>query len=212
MPYFHTTDVNILFLHLPKTGGSSITNYFLNKYNLQYGPDKLITYVKTYDGVHYQHVIYSKIKNHNACFNIDYNNLTLMTCVRNPYNRIISGLFHSGLIKVNTTPEEVFSVLTNDYLLECNLIKYDNHPLPQYMFILDTDGTLLKNVKILYSEHLTHDMQLLGYNDFCVKDNVCRESNVKKYSEYLNDESIKLINTYYAKDFEYFNYEMKEAQ
>ena len=209
MPYFHTTNVNILFLHVPKTGGTSITNYFLNKYNLQYGPHTLITYVKTYDGVHYHHVIYSKIRNHNECFNIDYDNLTIMTCVRNPYDRTISDLFHNSLITSSSTPEEVFSVLINDYLLDSNIIKYDNHPLPQYMFILDTDGTLLKNVKILYTEHLTHNMQLLGYDDFCVKDNVCLTSNVKKYSEYLNEDSIKLINTYYAKDFEYFNYEMK---
>ena len=52
-------------------------------------------------------------------------------------------------------------------------------------------------------------MQLLGYTDFNNRDNICRpDTNNKKYLDFLNIDSIKLINLHYAKDFEYFNYDM----
>jgi hypothetical protein len=215
MPYIHVTDneepannVNILFIHIPKTAGTSITSYFFKKYNILKGPESLLTYHRTYDGIHFQHLLYSKIKNHNDCFRIDFNNLTVITCVRNPYYRIISDLFYFKLINKNSTSEEVYSIIKDNFLLEENIVKYDNHPLPQYTFILDTDGTVVKDIKILYTEHLTHNMELLGYNDFNIKENVCSEVSSKNYFKFLNIDSIKLINQHYAKDFEYFNYDM----
>jgi hypothetical protein len=215
MPYIHVTNnedpnknVNILFIHIPKTAGTSITSYFFSKYNLIQGPETLLTYTRTYDGIHFQHILYSKIKTYNDCFKIDFNNLTVITCVRNPYTRIISDLFYYKLINKDSTPEEVYLIIKNHYLLEENILKYDNHSLPQYMFVLDTDGTILKNIKILYTEHLKHNMELLGYNDFNNNDNVCSEVSSKKYLQFLNIDSIKLINQHYAKDFEYFNYDM----
>jgi argininosuccinate lyase len=35
MPYFNNGIVNILLIHIPKTGGSSVTTYFANKYNIK---------------------------------------------------------------------------------------------------------------------------------------------------------------------------------
>jgi hypothetical protein len=34
MPYFQNKNVNILFIHIPKTGGSSLELYFSNKYKI----------------------------------------------------------------------------------------------------------------------------------------------------------------------------------
>ena len=34
MPYFHNKDVNLLFIHIPKTGGSSLETYFSKKFNM----------------------------------------------------------------------------------------------------------------------------------------------------------------------------------
>ena len=160
MPYIHVTNnddssknVNILLIHIPKTGGTSLSNYFFKKYNIIQGPESLLTYHRTYDGIHFQHLLYSKIKIHNDCFKVDFDNLSVITCVRNPYARIVSDLFHFDLLTKITTPEEVYLIIKNNFLLDENITKYDNHSLPQYKFILDTDGTIVKDIKILHTEH-----------------------------------------------------------
>lgn len=35
MPYFKNDNVNVLFIHIPKTGGTSIENYFSSKFNIK---------------------------------------------------------------------------------------------------------------------------------------------------------------------------------
>ena len=34
MPYFKNNRINLLFIHIPKTGGSSLEKYFNVKYNI----------------------------------------------------------------------------------------------------------------------------------------------------------------------------------
>ena len=34
MPYFKNDNVNILFIHIPKTGGSSVETYLSNHFNI----------------------------------------------------------------------------------------------------------------------------------------------------------------------------------
>jgi hypothetical protein len=49
-------------------------------------------------------------------------------------------------------------------------------------------------------------MYELGYKDFNSYDNV--NTNKINYFTLLNDNSIKMINDYYTKDFELFNFNM----
>ena len=64
----------------------------------------------------------------------------------------------------------------------------------------------MKNIKIMRTENLNNDMINLGYDDFDKFEQVSNVTN-KNYYSYLNLESVKLINDFYEKDFEYFNYE-----
>ena len=36
MPYFHNNYVNLLFIHIPKTGGSSLEIYFSKKFTADF--------------------------------------------------------------------------------------------------------------------------------------------------------------------------------
>ena len=113
MPYFKNNDVNILFIHIPKTGGSSVEEYLYAKFSIQHNNKSLYGFIdpelKLNENMiinsSLQHITYDQIIEYNTAFNIDLNNIKIITVVRNPYERIISGLFFNDKINVNTSKE-----------------------------------------------------------------------------------------------------------
>ena len=160
--------------------------------------------------------LYCILKNKDL-FEIDMENLKIITVVRNPYHRIMSDLFFYKLININSTPNEVYI-----QLIKFIKDKYtDGHNLPQYLFLLNKsiehnhNWNEIKfnneyNVKfiLLRTESLKEDMKRIGFPEFNYYENKNSEKNIN-YDDYLNDNSIKLINQYYDKDFYYFGYTKK---
>jgi hypothetical protein len=85
--------------------------------------------------------------------------------------------------------------------------KYDNHNVPQYKFITDKQGNLIPEINILRNETLNDDIKKFGFE---IKQNFQVGKKVD-YNKYLNNDSIDLINTIYKKDFQLFNYKMRET-
>jgi len=208
MPYFNDENVNLLLIHIPKTGGSSLEQYFSKKYNIElnnkslYGfleDEKLYSIIKINSSL--QHITYNDIMKYKDFFKINTNNLDIITIVRNPYDRAISDLFHYSKININSSKEDVYNALIINLLLN-----HDNHSLPQHLFITDENNKLLNNIRILKTENLNNNMFNIGYTDFNINYNSNCFSSLISYYNYLNKDSINLINTYYKKDFELFNY------
>lgn len=209
MPYFKNNKINLLFIHIPKTGGSSLEKYFSVKFNIPLSKKSLMSTgdVKDYAdkseiNSSLQHLTYSTIIKYKDFFKIDENNIQILSVVRNPYNKIMSDLFYLKKINVNSTKEEVYEKM-QIYLQE----NYDNHITPQYKFITNENEELIENLTIIHTETLNKDMEKLGYKDFNIKMNM--NPNNVNYDKYLNDDSIKLINENYKKDFEILNYNKK---
>lgn len=211
MPYLK--EYNCLFIHIPKTGGTSVEIYFMKKLNRILTDFDLYTDTdnNNYDhkyGKSYQHMTYKTIKQNNLffnkIFNIDINKIDkIFTIVRNPYNRILSELVYRGYITMNTSREKIFEIL-KEYIYT-NDTTYDNHIIPQCEFILDENNELNKNIKIMRTETLKENMIKYGFIDFNEYDNVTYGYKYN-YLELLNENSIDLINEYYSKDFTILNY------
>jgi len=208
MPYYKNDDINLLFIHIPKTGGTSLELYFKEKFSIPMNNDCLYKFIEDEQLLNYnmvinsslQHLTYNQIVKYNKEFNIDFNNLKIITIVRNPYERIISDLFFLSKINIDTTKEEVVDII-NHYVEADN---YDNHNIPQHIFITNNNKELITNIHILKTENLTNDMNDLGYSDFNRLDNI--NPNKINYYNYLNEKSIKIINDFYHDDFILFNY------
>jgi hypothetical protein len=219
MPYFHNDIINILFIHINKTGGTSFEQYMSYKFNIYLNPKSLYGSQPWRNSIdapltdeeikvrsvipefsRLQHLTYQQILAGPKYFNINYTNITYITIVRNPYERIISGLFYDKLIKVDTTPDDVFIILKRFLMTQPD----KNIAKPQYLFITDENGKLIPNLKILHTETLQADMVTLGYTDFDTNLN-CNPHKVHYY-KLLNNYSINLINDFYDVDFTMFNY------
>lgn len=209
MPYFKNNKINLLFIHIPKTGGSSLEKYFNVKFNIPLNKKSLMSTEdirefsdKPEINSSLQHLTYNTIIKYKDFFKIDMENIKIITIVRNPYDKIMSDLFYLKKIDINSTKEEVYKNL-QIYLKE----NYDNHITPQYKFITNDEEKLIDNIIILHTETLNDDMSKLGYKDFNIKMNM--NPNAVDYDKYLNEESIKLINEIYKKDFKILNYNKK---
>ena len=210
MPYFKKDTVNILHIHIPKTGGSSIETYFQTIYNIPLNNKSLYLFLNDGEKIKHnlqinsslQHISYLTMLKYKDYFKINFENLVMITVVRNPYERLVSGLFFRLMIHKNSTQEDVFRETKR--FLSSNNSSVDNHNVPQYRFLIDETGEIDANIKILRTETLTEDMHALGYTDFNQRLNVNKSKT--DYYGYLNDESIQLINEFYDEDFKRFNY------
>ena len=204
MPLFNL--INILLIHIPKTGGTSIENYFYNKFNIKRTLNTLYSDLSLILNSHsLQHSTFNELFEKKEYYDIDFNNIKIISVIRNPYERIISDLFYNGLINLESTKDEIFSKIS--WFLNSTDLIYDNHKMEQYKYLIGLDGKINNNIIIMRIETLNDDMIKNGFDDFNVYDQVSYRNKIN-YIGLLNNDSIKLINNFYQKDFEYFNYEI----
>lgn len=206
MPYFHTPTLNLLFIHIPKTGGTSVERYFEKKLDIKLDVPQLYHTCIKYGKIPYQHLPLTTLMTHHEEFGIDPSNLQFITIVRNPYHRMISELAFIKLITDTSTCEEVFVHIYNVITQHSQGIIRNNHIMPQYQFLLDSTEKIPSSITILRTENLTPMMKALGWVDFS---EYYHKSTLKRDPmTFLNKASLKLLNIFYAKDFEFFDYEL----
>ena len=191
MPYF--ASINLLFIHITKTGGSSVEQYLSTKYRTQLNVKSLFSTTVFFDGVPYQHLSYQTIKQHPE-FGVDISpTLRILTIVRNPYDRVLSELFFCGFINKKSSLDDILQAI--------KLYKIT----PQYQYLIDEDGQYPKNLLICHTETLASDMLKYGFVGFNIRINK-NKNGITDYSPYLSKEIIAYINEIHFEDFTRFGY------
>lgn len=198
MPISHTH--KFVFVHIPKTGGSSIEKFF-NMYGVDNKGNNTVFNSDIMFGNDSQHFTYKKI--------LEKSNKNLLTYfsfsfVRNPWSREVSEFFWR-----KSWDTELTNYTFKDYILFYN--NKTCHGLPQNTFVLDKDGKQLVDF-IGKFENLQEDFDIICEKIGIPKKKLpySNKSKHKHYTEYYNNETKQIVAEKYAKDIEYFGYKFGE--
>ncbi len=182
------SDIGFIFYRIPKNASTSVTKMLLE-----------ISEMKCYTQKQFK-----KIKD-------NYKNFKSFSIVRNPYDRLVS--VYEDKIK---SPCEPGVVTTNFNFYENMPFKkfvkivcskkdrnLDRHFRSQYFFLKDLDVD-----KIIRFENLNEDLRK-SLGEIISKLNLPHERKTKrkKYKDYYDEETKKLVQKKYRKDFELFGYD-----
>ena len=194
----------LLFIHIPKTGGTFIENEF-KKYNYEVGRHDPNKNLHTNPTCSFWHTPLKSNKK------INFKDYITFTVVRNPYDRIISEYnwkpfpnhYHNMGLTKDTEINDFVSKLNTDQII----YKGDCHLVPQTEYLTDAYGNTVQH--ILHQEHLNEELNefIKTYGlgiELSTKKNQQKSRNHTK--DELNDTSLKFIQKYFKKDFDYLGY------
>lgn len=185
------------FIHITKNAGTSIEEIGLKKYQMWGKYDR--TYSKKYSGWHEPFI------NKPLDYKIKYDWFLVVRC---PYSRVVSEFnfcnkaFNLNLINVSEINKYIQKSISNYHKYE---LKY--HFYPQWLYY-DTKNNI--KTTILKFENLETDFNnLMKEYSLDLKLDIHKQKSEKVFTvNELSNETIKLINEVYSKDFKLFAYKM----
>ena len=223
-------DKNILFIHIPKTAGGTITKQLERNSNgnILYG--------------HFNLISWKNIEN----INID--STYIFSIVRNPWERMVSLYFwtreyingkknpshqenHKSYYSDDNNINDNFNLWlkwvydNKDNLKKIKLITINKNYIMnvfegqfcnQINYLQDKNDNINNNIKIFTTDMLSdtfldnlfkNELKCNNYN--FTKNNNIHKTNHCHYSKYYNDESIQLIENYFSKDIQMFNFKFE---
>lgn len=196
----------ILFVHIPKTGGQSVTKFFLEnlgeKANLKNAKYGLINNKKNKrQGPHHFHHLLLKEYEKLGLVN-DVKEYFKITVVRNPYSRFISAYY--------------FNKLQNDFSFRevLDRLPFADERSDLYrMFIPQTNYLTVDNKiqidKVFYQENLDDFFEFFLKKYKMSGSVYTNKSKIKITDSFLKDDEIQLINKIYYRDFQDFGYKFR---
>lgn len=190
-----------LFVHIPKTAGNSIQSVLR-----EYSEDQLIALRKEQDGVErfglrnpkYNIKKHSTLSEyHDALGDEQFRNLYKFTCIRNPWDRMVSYYFTPTQNPETWNPKKFRGIISKAVSVS------------DYLRLHDAEGDPFGNVDyIMRFESLADDFRVvckaIGISPPTLPQ--YNRSSRGHYSNYYDDELRELVRTRFAAEIERFNY------
>lgn len=192
MPVFNN---DIIFLHIPRTGGTLIEDTLKKKMKIKFiGPDK--------NGLSLQHYTLN-----NILTNLESKNYLTFTFVRNPFDKILSSYLNWT---IDNTPNfddyinMVKEVVDKKLYLNISHIKTNDisHYIPQYIMIGNNKLDFIGR----FEDYETDIIKLSKYKNLNNLSSINIKKNNINYREYYNNRNRKIIEDLYKEDLKLFNY------
>ena len=194
-----------LFVHIPKTAGNSIQSVLRD-----YSEDQLVALRKEQDGIErfgLRNPKY-KIKKHStlseyrdALGHEQFRDLYKFTCVRNPWDRMVSYYFTPTQSPETWSPKKFLGIISKAV------------SVPDYLRLDNSEENPFANVDyIMRFESLADDFRAV-----CMAIGISpptlpqyNRSSREHYSKYYDDELREFVRTRFAAEIERFNYTFEE--
>lgn len=196
----------ILFLHIPKTGGSTIESWL----NTECGYSQLLFSTDPLDGMtctpqHLGIKAVSGLVGDHFSLEASY----VFAVVRNPFDRLISEFFYRvGLkqIRLGPTPEKYFSNWVNDSLSQASKKPHilDNHLRPQCYFVSD-DVHVFK-----FETGIKSILETVAKANNQARPDVIASKKISiKKNVIWSKSAIRRVQEFYKQDFNQFGYDLE---
>ena len=201
----------VIFFHLPKNAGTSISNLLLKNESYYFSwviLSKILRRFSKKDNFFFDN-FQKKIhffRSHETVKSIQnkisskiFDNYFKFAIVRNPYSRFVSRYNYTKLVTKNKNIK--FSEFVKEYV-ELGMITDK-----QYKFLLNNNGDIGVN-KILKFENISKDINEIA-NRISVNPNKLYKMNVSthdNYKEYYDTETKNIVENFCKEDLNFFNY------
>jgi len=196
-----------IYIRMPRCGSSSIVEFCANKNIKYYGGLDMGYWGKSKYKIQKNTSphLYKCVSNYIG--KKIYDESYIFSSVRNPYSRAVSMYSHLSWNHAKTFEEFCFAIKKKEYPSPC--AKWHSSTLTEHIM----HGNNLKVDFFIRLENLQED-----FNVVCDKIGIPQQqlphknkSKHKYYTEYYNEETREIITKKYAKDIEYFGYEMLQV-
>lgn len=221
----------ILFIHIPKTAGSSIENSLLRHYNLDGYSLETFLVAKNEDSTkgpsRLNHMTAEEYINYNYIEQSQYKEFFKFSFVRNPWSRLVSEYKWHRYYRKYTFKDWLLKFSPNEG--EILTMKDENrwrHVMPQHKYIFSPNGECLVDF-IGRFENLEADFQQVGKHlgecfpelskirESKISENrlktiliklIAKEKLHESYMDYYDNQTWQWVNEFYRKDIELLGY------
>lgn len=231
MLIFSKDNQQYIYIHITKNSGRYIRKQIKNKFQCYHLPPSEISDFagSTLEGItpnHFMHFTYDRILAYLPSFTEVNPDFKFITFVRNPYHRLISAFYFS----INYNRKIDFTIHS---LMSITMEEYVNSLIEKFKTFIKTELVdHLDNVKygdtIFYkhqfkyltdeNENIPENMIIHKLEDYKTGSEVEQFFNFEGFdlkiydlNKFYDNETLAIVNTIYAKDFELFGYEKVES-